>query len=68
MGLGDRHQKKDVEAALRRVKHDRNGHRWGYVVCCPCDNKYVRVYCTPRSTGDEAKKIDDFTKHHRGCA
>ncbi|MGW6454774.1 hypothetical protein ACWF94_02400 [Streptomyces sp. NPDC055078] len=74
MGLGDRHQKKDVEAALRRaeacglkVKHDKNRHRWGYVICCPCSES-VKVYCTPRSAGTEAKKIDEFTRAHRSCA
>ncbi|SCK56449.1 hypothetical protein YW7DRAFT_05242 [Streptomyces sp. AmelKG-E11A] len=55
MGLGDRHQKKDVEAALRRaeaaglkVKHDKNRHRWGWVLCCPC-NEDIVVSCPPRS-------------------
>ncbi|MER7045192.1 hypothetical protein [Streptomyces jumonjinensis] len=74
MALGDRHQKKDVEAALKRaeaaglkVTHKRNGHTWGLVICCPC-NKSHRVNCTPRNAGDEANKIDNFTKHHGGHA
>ncbi|MFD9719761.1 hypothetical protein [Streptomyces sp. NPDC059076] len=74
MGLGDRHQKKDIEAALKRaegcglkVKHDRNGHHWGYVLCCPCSDTFT-VYCTPRSPGNEARRIDEFTRKHRGCA
>ncbi|WP_329019284.1 hypothetical protein [Streptomyces sp. NBC_00690] len=74
MGLGDRHQKKDIEAALRRaessglkVTHDKNRHNWGYVICCPC-NRSVTVRCTPRNAGTEAKKIDEFIKHHRTCA
>ncbi|MER6914315.1 hypothetical protein ABT354_21810 [Streptomyces sp. NPDC000594] len=74
MGLGDRHQKKDVEAALKRaeaaglkVTHDKNRHRWGWVLCCPCDAKH-RVVSTPKSQGDEATKIDEFTRSHRGHA
>ncbi|MER5768039.1 hypothetical protein [Streptomyces sp. NPDC001985] len=74
MGIGDRHQKKDVEAALRRaeacglkVTHDKNRHRWGYVICCPCDDS-VRVYCTPRNAGEEAKKINGFIRNHQNCA
>ncbi|AXU13340.1 hypothetical protein [Streptomyces clavuligerus] len=70
MPSGDRHQKKDVEAALKRaeeaglkVTRKQNGHTWGLVVCCPC-NEFHRVNCTPRSTGDEAKKIDNFTRNH----
>ncbi|MFI5621673.1 hypothetical protein [Streptomyces sp. NPDC051567] len=74
MGIGDRHQKKDVEAALKRaeraglkVTHDKNRHRWGWVVCCPC-NDSVKVHGTPQSQGDEANKIDRFTERHRNCA
>ncbi|MFI1885776.1 hypothetical protein [Streptomyces jumonjinensis] len=74
MGIGDRHQKKDVEAALKRaevaglkVTHDKNRHRWGWVICCPC-NELHRVHCTPQNPGNEAKKIDGFIKDHRGCA
>ncbi|GGZ63196.1 hypothetical protein GCM10010387_65740 [Streptomyces inusitatus] len=74
MGIGDRHQKKDVEAALKRaeaaglkVTHDKNRHRWGWVICCPC-NQSQAVYSTPRNTGDEASKIDLFIKNHRGHA
>ncbi|MFE7135810.1 hypothetical protein ACFVIM_33665 [Streptomyces sp. NPDC057638] len=74
MALGDRHQKKDVEAALKRaeaaglkVTHDRNRHRWGWVICCPC-NKSQTVYSTPRNTGDEANRIDLFIANHRGHA
>ncbi|WP_445399664.1 hypothetical protein ACSMX9_02675 [Streptomyces sp. LE64] len=74
MGLGDRHQKKDVEAALKRaeaaglkVTHDRNGHRWGWLICCPCNGRYV-VSSTPRNSGTEAKKIDGFINVHRSCA
>ncbi|MER6913810.1 hypothetical protein ABT354_19245 [Streptomyces sp. NPDC000594] len=74
MGLGDRHQKKDVEAALRRaeaaglkVTHDKNRHRWGWVICCPCTKRH-RVHCTPQNQGREARSIDDFVKDHRGCS
>ncbi|MER7045476.1 MULTISPECIES: hypothetical protein [Streptomyces] len=74
MGLGDRHQKKDVEAALRRaeasglkVTHDKNRHRWGWVICCPCKES-VTVYSTPRSAGGEANRVDAFIRHHRNCA
>ncbi|GLF97308.1 hypothetical protein [Streptomyces yaizuensis] len=73
MALGDRHQKKDVEAALKRaeaaglkVRHDKNKHRWGWVLCCPCNDQTV-VYCTPRNTGDEAKKINEFVRNHQRC-
>ncbi|MGW6458124.1 hypothetical protein ACWF94_19805 [Streptomyces sp. NPDC055078] len=74
MGLGDRHQKKDIEAALRRaeaaglkVTHDKNRHRWGYVICCPCRRTFT-VSCTPQNAGGEAKRIDGFITKHRGCA
>ncbi|MFI1863881.1 hypothetical protein [Streptomyces jumonjinensis] len=39
MGKGDRHQKKDIEAALKRaeacglkVTHAKNRHNWGFVI------------------------------------
>ncbi|MER7043951.1 MULTISPECIES: hypothetical protein [Streptomyces] len=74
MGIGDRHQKKDIEAALRRaeacglkVTHDKSRHTWGYVICCPCSDKFT-VHCTPQSAGNEAKKINGFINKHRGCA
>nr|WP_323449491.1 hypothetical protein [Streptomyces sp. YSPA8] len=74
MALGDRHQKKDVEAALKRaeaaglkVTRTGTGHSWGVVVCCPC-NKNVVVSCTPQSQGEEAKMIDRFAWRHRNCA
>ncbi|MFI1014297.1 hypothetical protein [Streptomyces sp. NPDC020965] len=73
MGIGDRHQKKDVEAALKRaearglkVKHDKNRHHWGYVICCPC-NDSVTVYCPPRDVGTAARRIDEFSHKHHGC-
>ncbi|MFI5945768.1 hypothetical protein [Streptomyces uncialis] len=74
MGIGDRHQKKDVEAALKRaeraglkVTHKKNGHNWGFVLCCPCQAD-IAVYCTPRNTGDLARDIDRFTRRHEDCA
>ncbi|SCK59729.1 MULTISPECIES: hypothetical protein [unclassified Streptomyces] len=74
MGIGDRHQKKDVEAALKRaeraglkVTHKRSRHHWGVVICCPCSD-HVAVFCTPQSPGEEAGKIDHFTRRHRNCA
>ncbi|MEO3977637.1 hypothetical protein [Streptomyces sp. CAU 1734] len=74
MGLGDRHQKKDVEAALKRaeaagLKVTRTGknHQWGWVLCCPCNRKHT-VPCTPQSPGEEARYIDRFTRRHAHCA
>ncbi|EDY47965.1 hypothetical protein SSCG_00993 [Streptomyces clavuligerus] len=74
MPLGDKHQKKDVEAALKRaekaglkVTHDKNRHRWGWLICCPC-NEHITVYCTPRSPGGEAKRIDSFRRNHENHA
>ncbi|MFI1013299.1 hypothetical protein [Streptomyces sp. NPDC020965] len=74
MALGDRHQKKDVEAALKRaeraglkVTRKQNGHTWGLVVCCPCNGSH-RVDCTPRNAGNAANRIDQFTERHRNCA
>ncbi|WP_329560402.1 hypothetical protein OG711_24320 [Streptomyces uncialis] len=74
MGIGDRHQKKDVEAALKRaegaglkVTHDKNRHRWGWVICYPCNEAQV-VFCTPQNAGSEANKIDSFIRRHRGHA
>ncbi|MGX2994555.1 hypothetical protein JNUCC64_09690 [Streptomyces sp. JNUCC 64] len=73
MASGDRHQKKDVEAALKRaeaaglkVTHKKSGHTWGYVVCCPCDDR-LGISCTPRSTGTEAKRIYEFVREHERC-
>ncbi|MFF3556252.1 hypothetical protein ACFYXL_22935 [Streptomyces tsukubensis] len=73
-GKGDRHQKKDVEAALKRaeacglkVTCSQNGHNWGGVIRCPCNDK-VRVHRTPRNPGEEAKKIDVFIGKHHNCA
>ncbi|EDY47828.1 hypothetical protein CRV15_31485 (plasmid) [Streptomyces clavuligerus] len=72
MARGDRHQKKDIESALKRaeaaglkVTRDKGKHRWGFVICCPCNKNHV-VYCTPQSAGDEGNKIDNFTNRHRG--
>ncbi|MGW1146609.1 hypothetical protein ACSMX9_18360 [Streptomyces sp. LE64] len=74
MGHGDRHQKKDVEAALRRaeaaglkVTRTGRGHQWGYLLCCPCRARRS-VSCTPQSPGEEAKFIDGFVRKHRNCA
>lgn len=75
MGIGDRHQKKDVEAALKRaeaqgfkVTHDKKSHRWGYVICCRC-TKNLMVSCPPpQSAGTEARRIDEFVRHHQRCA
>ncbi|MCX4681302.1 hypothetical protein OG413_45175 [Streptomyces sp. NBC_01433] len=70
---GDRHPKSDIEAALRKaeaaglkVKRDQNGHRWGYVICCPC-NDDLKVWCTPKNTGTEARKVNEFTRRHNSC-
>ncbi|MFI5621508.1 hypothetical protein [Streptomyces sp. NPDC051567] len=57
---------KRAEAAGLKVTHDKNRHRWGWVLCCPCSKTHT-VHGTPRNTGDEAKKIDGFTDKHRGC-
>ncbi|AXU13339.1 hypothetical protein CRV15_11110 [Streptomyces clavuligerus] len=74
MPSGDRHQKKDVEAALKRaekaglkVTRKQNGHRWGWVLCCPCKADHV-VFCTPRNPGQGAQEIDQFTRRHTNCA
>ncbi|AXU12726.1 hypothetical protein CRV15_07690 [Streptomyces clavuligerus] len=74
MAPGDKHQKKDVEAALKRaekaglkVTRKQNRHNWGFILCCPCDAD-IAVYCTPRSAGDLARDIDRFTRRHTNCA
>ncbi|MCX4664243.1 hypothetical protein ACFWPV_28145 [Streptomyces uncialis] len=74
MGIGDRHQKKDVEAALKRaeraglkVTRTGKGHRWGLLICCPCNESHT-VACTPQSQGEEARSIDRFTRRHASCA
>jgi len=66
-----RHQKGDVAAALDRaqavgfkVEPDKNGHRWGWVICCTCGDKQY-VSGTPKSPSTEAKKIDQFVRKHR---
>ncbi|GAA2220722.1 hypothetical protein GCM10010232_00630 [Streptomyces amakusaensis] len=63
-----------MEAALRRAEaaglkviHTGKGHRWGCVVCCPCNDKYT-VVCTPQNPSEEAKDIDRFTRRHENCA
>ncbi|MFE9659955.1 hypothetical protein [Streptomyces sp. NPDC005955] len=74
MGIGDRHQKKDVEAALKRaeavglkVTRTGKGHRWGYLICCPCSVRHT-VACTPQNPTEEANGIDRFTRRHANCA
>ncbi|MFI1867661.1 hypothetical protein [Streptomyces jumonjinensis] len=74
MGIGDRHQKKDVEAALKRAEaaglkviHTGKGHRWGCIICCPCNRRYP-VACTPQNPSEEARDIDRFTRRHANCA
>ncbi|WP_445394870.1 hypothetical protein ACSMX9_16505 [Streptomyces sp. LE64] len=74
MALGDRRQKKDIEATLKRaeraglkVTHDKNRHRWGWVLCCPCNASFI-VYCTPKNAGNEARDIEQFTRKHANCA
>lgn len=66
-----RQQDGDVAAALDRAKHagcqvvpDKNGHRWGWVVCCSCGARHV-VSGTPKSPGNEAKRIDRFVREHQ---
>ncbi|MGP4109543.1 hypothetical protein ACTWP5_01325 [Streptomyces sp. 4N509B] len=65
-----RHQKQPVAAALERaekagftVTPDKNGHRWGWVVCCACGQR-LTVNGTPRNADAEAKRIDRFTNRH----
>ncbi|MCS0638674.1 hypothetical protein NX801_24065 [Streptomyces sp. LP05-1] len=65
-----RHQKKDVAAALDRAKKagfrvvpDKNSHRWGWVVCCPCGETFT-VHGTPKNSGDEAKRVQQFVSAH----
>ncbi|QEV15641.1 hypothetical protein CP974_10065 [Streptomyces fradiae ATCC 10745 = DSM 40063] len=66
-----RHQSQDVAAALDRAKKsglqvqpDKNGHRWGWVICCGCGDR-LTVHGTPRSPGNEAKRIDRFVHAHQ---
>jgi hypothetical protein len=65
-----RHQNGDVAAALDRAKKagcrvlpDKNGHRWGWVVCCACGAQ-LAVSGTPKNAGNESKKIDRFVRQH----
>ncbi|MCK7621670.1 hypothetical protein MUU72_00740 [Streptomyces sp. RS10V-4] len=66
-----RHQDGDVAAALDRARSagcqvvpDKNGHRWGWVVCCSCGARHV-VSGTPKNPGNEAKRIDRFVRDHQ---
>ncbi|MCS0638785.1 hypothetical protein NX801_24635 [Streptomyces sp. LP05-1] len=66
-----RHQKKDVAAALDRARKaglhvvpDKSGHRWGWVVCCPCSDTII-VSGTPKNSGAEAKRVSNFVSKHR---
>ncbi|WP_327378955.1 hypothetical protein [Streptomyces sp. NBC_01216] len=66
-----RHQNSDVANALDRAKRagctvtpDKNGHRWGWVVCCSCGAR-LPVSGTPKNPGNEAKKIDRFVRDHQ---
>ncbi|GAA2657779.1 hypothetical protein GCM10009864_25390 [Streptomyces lunalinharesii] len=43
---------------------DKNGHRWGWVVCCTCGARHI-VSGTPKNPGNEAKRVDRFVKDHQ---
>ncbi|MFI7277977.1 hypothetical protein [Streptomyces sp. NPDC049879] len=65
-----RHQSGDVASALDRARKagltvvpDKNGHRWGLVICCPCSSRHI-VPGTPKNAGNEAFRIDQFVKKH----
>ncbi|MDH6134325.1 hypothetical protein P3T37_003728 [Kitasatospora sp. MAA4] len=68
-----RHQKSAVAAALDKakgagfeVRPDKNGHRWGWVICCGCHGSF-KVAGTPRDPDTEAKKILQFVSRHSNC-
>ena len=65
-----RHPKKEIADALRRahaaglaIDEIHRGHRWGVVVCLPCQANRD-VYSTPRDPGTHAKHLDRFTTNH----
>ena len=65
------HQKKEINAALQAldpeqfdVVPDKNGHRWGWVVCLTCGNRRS-INSTPRNPHDEAERIGRFAALHR---
>lgn len=66
-----RHQKSDIAKALDDAKaagmtvlFDKNGHRWGYVICAPCGQRF-KVWGTPKSPSDHAKDICRFVSARR---
>lgn len=65
-----RHPKKEIAEVLRRahaaglaIVEIHRGHRWGEVVCLPCQASRD-VYSTPRDPGTHAKHLDRFVRHH----
>ncbi|WP_103501965.1 MULTISPECIES: hypothetical protein [Streptomyces] len=67
-----RHPKKEVQQALEearkagfRVEESKNGHRWGWVICCGCKDKET-VSGTPKNAGTEAKRVRQFIRQHKG--
>ncbi|GAA4680183.1 hypothetical protein Prum_050380 [Phytohabitans rumicis] len=65
-----RHPKKEIADALRRgqtasltVREIHRGHRWGELVCIPCQASRDG-YSTPRDPGTHAKQLDRFIRDH----
>lgn len=68
------HPKADIRTALRRARKEgmvvdeiHNGHRWGTLTCPGCERSQP-VYCTPKSPSTAARRIDEFSRKHAGCA
>lgn len=70
MTSSGRHPKKEIAEVLRLaqsaglvVREIHRGHRWGEVICTPCQSNRS-VYSTPRDPSTHAKQIDRFIRAH----
>jgi hypothetical protein len=66
-----RHPKNEINSAFDRldaagfeVVEDHKGHRWGWVICRGCGDRF-RVNSTPKNPGNEAAHIRQFADKHR---
>ena len=65
-----RHSKNEINAAFKTLSSEgfdvifnKNGHRWGRVVCLACGERFT-VHSTPRNPGSHAQQITRFAQAH----
>ena len=66
-----RHAKNEINRAFKvaRRSHfvvlrDGNGHRWGWIVCEICGERFP-IWSTPRNAGNHAKQLQAFMDDHK---